>query len=56
MKEITKHIKRYYNKSPRPKDILPGAHEGLRCETAELTSGVQAAMQKYLHAERLDGN
>lgn len=44
LKEIMKHIKRYYNKSPRPKDILPRVPEELHCEIAELITDVQAEM------------
>lgn len=44
LKEVIKYIKRYYKKSPRPKDILPRAPKKLHCETAELTIGVQAEM------------
>lgn len=44
LKEIVKPIKRYYNKSPRPKDTLPRVPEELHCEIAELIIGVQAEM------------
>lgn len=44
LKSIMKHIKRHYNKSPRPKDILPRVPEELHCEIAELITGVQAEM------------